>query len=214
MSRRRSWTSPRPPRGAGEWAAAVVVAAVVLGALRQVARAALSALPAAGLLAAGALAAGGVVALARRGRVRALVRLDARRLSGVRLSLAAIDVLDPTAFERAVRDLMVRDGIDARHVGRRGDQGADVLGRDGAGRVFVAQCKHTTVGGRVSVRVIYEVKGTAGPVHRADTAIVVTNGGFTRDARVQAAALGIHLVDRERLRAWAEDGVSLRAVLR
>lgn len=49
-------------------------------------------------------------------------RARAARLAVLRYSLAELDAMDPTAFEYAVRDLMIRDGIDARHVGQRGDQ--------------------------------------------------------------------------------------------
>ncbi|GAA3035623.1 hypothetical protein GCM10020000_11370 [Streptomyces olivoverticillatus] len=130
-----------------------------------------------------------------------------------RLSLQHIDALSPAQFELAIRDLMIRDGIDARHVGRRGDQAADVLGKDRAGRMFVVQCKHTTIGGRVGSHVMYEVKGTAEPVHGADVAVVVTNGGFTRDARAWGERHGIHCVDRERLSEWIEDERSLARLL-
>ncbi|MGK5731673.1 restriction endonuclease [Streptomyces sp. URMC 124] len=131
----------------------------------------------------------------------------------LRLSLQHVDALSPGEFELAVRDLMARDGIAARHIGSRGDQAADVIGRDRSGRVFVAQCKHTATGGRVGSRVMYEVKGTAGPVHGADVAVVVTNGGFTRDARAWGERHGIHCVDRDRLREWAEGRRSLVALL-
>lgn len=40
------------------------------------------------------------------------------RLARLRLSLEQIDALSPVAFELAVRDLMVRDGIASRHVGQ------------------------------------------------------------------------------------------------
>ncbi|GGX65548.1 restriction endonuclease [Streptomyces hiroshimensis] len=148
----------------------------------------------------------------RRAQRRA--RRRAGRVTGLlRLSLQHVDALSPGQFELAVRDLMERDGIAARHVGSRGDQAADVIGRDRNGRVFVAQCKHTAIGGRVGSRVMYEVKGTAGPVHGADVAVVVTNGGFTRDARAWGERHGIHCVDRDRLREWAEGRRTLTALL-
>ncbi|QNA78573.1 restriction endonuclease [Streptomyces sp. So13.3] len=131
------------------------------------------------------------------------------RLKGLRLTLADLDALDPTQFELAVRDLMIRDGITARHVGQRGDQAADAVGEDTAGRRYVAQCKHTTVASRVVSRTMYEVKGTAGPVHGADIAFVVTNGGFTRDAKTWGETNHVHWLDRDKLRQWAEHGTSL-----
>ncbi|TDD46456.1 restriction endonuclease [Nonomuraea terrae] len=156
------------------------------------------------------------VVLAGRMRWRAAARRRrAERLAHLRLDLAAeIDRLDPTAFEYAVRDLMIRDGVDARRVGGAGDRAADVIGRDGDRRVIVVQCKHTITGRKVDARVIYQVNGTAEHAHGADVAAVVTNGSFTKGAVEFAAEVGIHLVDREALRTWAEEGARLQELLR
>ncbi|WP_433501742.1 restriction endonuclease (plasmid) [Sphaerimonospora sp. CA-214678] len=121
--------------------------------------------------------------------------------------------MNPLAFEFAVRDLMVRDGIDARQVGGRGDKAADVIGHDERGYRIVVQCKHTTTGGKVGAPVIYQVNGTAGPAHGADVAVVVTNGSFTQGAQDSAAQFRIHLVDRHALQRWATDGVPLQRLL-
>ncbi|MER7209457.1 restriction endonuclease [Streptosporangium sp. NPDC000239] len=143
----------------------------------------------------------------------AALRRRSDRLHGVRLALPTLDMMSPTAFEWAVRDLMARDGIAARHVGQRGDKVADVIGRDRGGYVIVAQCKHTTTAAKVGARVIYEVNGTAHPVHGADVAVVVTNGSFTRGARRTADDFRIHLIGREELRRWASGAVSLQGLL-
>ncbi|WP_246203759.1 restriction endonuclease [Streptomyces tailanensis] len=156
----------------------------------------------------------GVTLVARWQRRAATERARAVRLASLRLTLEELDALDPTGFELAVRDLMVRDGIAARHVGQQGDQAADAIGKDTIGRTFVAQCKHTTSGGRVTSRVMYEVNGTAGPAHGADIAVVVTNGTFTRDARAWGDRHRVYWIDRDRLRQWAEDGASLQRTLR
>ncbi|MFC4611270.1 hypothetical protein ACFO9E_26250 [Streptomyces maoxianensis] len=44
--------------------------------------------------------------------------------------------------------------------------------------------EHTEADGKMDSHVMYQVKGTAGPVHHADTAVAVTNATFTRDAKV------------------------------
>jgi restriction system protein len=142
------------------------------------------------------------------------LRRRTARLQNLRLSLEDIDVMSPVCFEWAVRDLMLRDGIRARHVGQRGDRAADVIGDDRGGHRIVVQCKHTGVGRKVGSRVVYEVNGTAGPAHGADIAVIVTNDGFTRDARKVAGEFGIHLVDRAGLERWATEGACLREVLR
>ncbi|GAA3008402.1 restriction endonuclease [Streptosporangium longisporum] len=133
-------------------------------------------------------------------------RRRAERLRALRLTLADLDAMSPTGFELAVRDLMIRDGLRAEHVGRRGDRAADVIGRDRLGNVVVVQCKHTTTGARVGPRVMYEVNGTAAPVHGADYAVVVTNGSFTPDARQMAEHFRLRLLGREELDRWAADG--------
>ncbi|MFK8909909.1 restriction endonuclease [Streptomyces sp. YS-3] len=61
------------------------------------------------------------------------------------------------------------------------------------------QAKHTRTGAKVGAPVLYPVNGTAGPVHGAQHAVVVTNWGFTRDARAWGARHHIHLVNREQL---------------
>ncbi|MEV4530101.1 restriction endonuclease [Streptosporangium sp. NPDC049304] len=122
--------------------------------------------------------------------------------------------MNPTDFERATRDLMIRDGIAARHVGQRGDKAADVIGRERGGYVIVVQCKHTTTTAKVGSRVIYEVNGTAAAAHGGDVAVVVTNGSFTRDARQTAADFRIHLLGREELGRWAGGEASLQRLLR
>ncbi|MBG0818386.1 restriction endonuclease [Planomonospora sp. ID82291] len=144
-------------------------------------------------------------------------RRRAARLAGLRLTLPEIDLMGHTAFEYAVRDLMIRDGIDARRIGGKNDMAADVIGKDRTARtanVIVVQCKHTTVGGKVGARVIHEVNGTARPAHGADLAVVVTNGSFTRGARQRAAMWGIGLIGRDELSRWAGGETSVHRLLR
>jgi restriction system protein len=201
---------PRTPQDKAAAAATVLFAAAAVWQVRRVLAAALLwAWWFCPLLLAGSFA---VRAVRWRRRVLA-ERARAARLARLRLPLAVLDGLDPTAFEYAVRDLMIRDGIAARHVGRQGDQAADAIGKDPCGRTWVAQCKHTTVAGKVGVHVMYQVKGTAEPVHGADVAVVVTNGSFTRDAMAWGDEHKVHWIDRPRLRAWAEEGTSLHEIL-
>ncbi|MDJ0347431.1 restriction endonuclease [Streptomyces sp. H10-C2] len=217
MTRRRParWRAllPRPPRHRNERIAAGIAALFGFLIVLQLARAALGALLRAWYVLPALAAAAAAVTVLLWARRRAADRARALRLKDLRLTLTELDALDPLAFELAVRDLMIRDGITARHVGQRGDQAADAVGKDPAGRMFVAQCKHITVAGRVASHTMYEVKGTAGPVHGADIAFVVTNGGFTRDAKTWGETNHIHWLDRDKLRLWAEHGTSLHELL-
>lgn len=203
----------RRPRGAGESFSAALVGLAVLVLLARTAAAVVDAviavwpvLPACALVA-------GTVAVRRIRRASSQRARDRARLAALRLTLTQLDALDDRRFECALRDLLIRDGWTARRVGGGGDQAADVIAYQGPFGRIVVQAKHTRVGGKVGSSVMYAVKGTAGPVHGADHAVVVTNGGFTRDARQWGDRHGVHWVDRERLRRWAETGAALHDLL-
>ncbi|MFJ2175978.1 restriction endonuclease [Streptomyces sp. NPDC087851] len=204
----------RAPRGRRERVAAAVVALAVATMLVQAATVLWHAIVRGWPLAA-AVAVAVLLAVVwwqvRRVRLR---RAQAALVAVLRLPLDRIDSLGDAEFEFALRDLLIRDGWSAQQVGQAGDQAADVIGRHAHRGRIVLQAKHTTVGGKVDSKVMYQVKGTAGPVHKADVAVVVTNGDFTRDAKAWGDRHQVHWVDRERLRQWAEDGVPLHTLLR
>ncbi|MEV0538057.1 restriction endonuclease [Kitasatospora sp. NPDC050463] len=212
MARRRRRL--RRPRGTTEILAASAVALAVLVWLTRAAEAAARAAarnwPVLAVLA-GTVALGAAAWWVRR---RATDRARAGRLATMRLSLTGIDALSDQNFEFALRDLLIRDGWSARQVGRQGDQAADVIGQHPALGRIVLQAKHTRVGAKVGSQVMYQVKGTAGPAHGADIAVVVTNGSFTRDAKAWGDKHHVHWVDRDRLRQWAEHGFPLHDLLR
>ncbi|MEV8100289.1 restriction endonuclease [Kitasatospora sp. NPDC085879] len=212
MARRRPrWCRPRGPV---ELLAAGVIALAaatwLLTALESAGRAAARHWPTLALAAALAAAATAGWWLRRQ----AAAKTRTARLATLRLALPGIDALGDREFEFALRDLLVRDGWTARQVGRQGDQAADVIGHHPLLGRIVIQAKHTTTARKVTSHVMYQVKGTAGPVHHADAAVVVTNGTFTRDARDWGDKHHIHWVDRDRLRTWAEHGVALHDLLR
>lgn len=200
------------PKGPAEWAAACASALLALALSGEAVGSAARASPLLAFVGGLAVLGAGCAVAARRVRGRISMRSQIRGATGLTLTLSVIDQLAPRDFELAIRDLMLRDGISARHVGRAGDKAADVIGTGGEGGVYLAQCKHTTVGGKVGVRVIYEVNGTARPVHGADIALVVTNGAFSTGAREQARDFGIQLIDRTALSQWAA-GVHLRTLM-
>ncbi|MET9779087.1 restriction endonuclease [Streptomyces sp. NPDC006367] len=204
----------RAPRGRRERVAAAIVALAVVTMLAQAVtvlwRAVVRGWP---FVVAVAMAVLLAVAWWQVRRVR-LRQTQAAMVAVLRLSLDRIDSLGDAEFEFVLRDLLIRDGWSARRVGQAGDQAADVIGHHAQRGRIVLQAKHTTVGGKVDSKVMYQVKGTAGPVHKADVAVVVTNGGFTRDAKAWGERHQVHWVDRERLRQWAEDGVPLHTLLR
>ncbi|MFE1546504.1 restriction endonuclease [Streptomyces sp. NPDC058718] len=204
----------RRPRGAVEYGAAALVAAaaasLVVRMLEWVGEALVRWWPIVAVLPVLGCAAGvwRAVAATREHAART------RRLSVLRFTLAELDAMDDRQFEFTLRDLLIRDGWSARQVGQQGDQAADVIADHPAYGRLVVQAKHTKVAAKVGSQVMYQVKGTAGPAHRANAAAVVTNGGFTRDAREWGERHAVGWTDRERLRSWAELGVPLHQILR
>ncbi|WP_435838423.1 restriction endonuclease [Streptomyces albidoflavus] len=160
-----------------------------------------------------ALLAAGAWLLWRRETAVARNQQSQRLRARLRFSTADLDAMGDRAFELALRDLLVRDGWRADHVGRNGDQAADVIAEHPRFGRLVVQAKHTRVGAKVGSQVMYQVKGTAGPVHGADAAVVVTNGGFTRDAVAWGRRHDIGWMDRARLDAWADGGEPLHQLL-
>ncbi|MBD0696122.1 restriction endonuclease [Streptomyces sp. CBMA123] len=195
----------RRPRGAREQLAAGVVGLAVAVLVVGVAQALLRSWV--------FLAVVSALALASAARAPVLGRARTRRLAALRIPLATVDVMDDRSFEYALRDLLVRDGWSAERVGGQFDQAADVIGHHpDLGRIVV-QAKHTRVAAKVGVKVMYEVKGAAGPAHGADVAVVVTNGGLTRGAMAWGDRHAVHWLDRARLEVWAAAGVPLEEVL-
>ncbi|MFI6661488.1 restriction endonuclease [Streptomyces sp. NPDC050523] len=134
-------------------------------------------------------------------------RRQALQDHGLRYELPLLDALHHSEFEHAIGALLRRDGYrNAVRVGGSGDLGADVTATDPFGRRWVIQCKHRRrgdAGSPVGTRDLQILNGTARPVHRADIAVLVTNGRTTSPARVFAREQGLHLVDRRLLAAWA-----------
>ncbi|MEU9305731.1 restriction endonuclease [Streptomyces sp. NPDC048269] len=203
----------RRPRGAPEILSAAVVALAALVLMAQMAAAVFEVLEDAWPLLLVLVLLAGAVGAWRVARTMDRRRREAGRLLMLRITLAEFDGMDDRQFEHALRDLLVRDGWGARRVGGSGDQAADVISDHTHRGRIVVQAKHTRVGGKVGSSVMYAVKGTAGPTHRADHAVVVTNGTFTRDAMAWGDRHSVHWVDRDRLRRWAENGTALHELL-
>ncbi|WP_346660126.1 restriction endonuclease [Streptomyces sp. WMMB303] len=101
---------------------------------------------------------------------------------------------------------MRRDGCEAERLGGAGDDACDVRAVDPAGRVWAIQCKHRRDGERgaaVGTGVLQQVNGTARQVHKADIAVVLTNGRFSSKAIPWGKQHDIQLVDRRLLGEWA-----------
>lgn len=107
-------------------------------------------------------------------------------------------------FEEALAFLCGRDGCTgARVVGGTGDLGADVIAATPSGHRLVIQAKRYQEGNLVTGPDLQKFGGTCYAVHRADLAVVITTSSFTKQARDYAAQVGIALLDRQALAAWA-----------
>ncbi|WP_127452626.1 restriction endonuclease [Streptomyces sp. B29(2018)] len=143
-------------------------------------------------------------------------RWEERRSRGLRMTLPQLDAVGHQEFESVIRDLMRRDGFTAERVGRGGDDACDVRAVDSDGQIWAVQCKHRRdgwAGKATGVEVLQQVNGTAGPVHGARFAVIVTNGRFSKPAAPWAARHGIRLVDRHVLQQWADQRRPLWEVL-
>ena len=144
-------------------------------------------------------------ARAARERVLRLLEEDAQRemVRQRRLrDLSAYQAMNAKEFEEALAALCVRDGCtQVRVVGGSGDLGADVIAQTRHGRIVV-QAKRYGPKTKVGSRDVQIVNGTYRE-HGAHKAVIVTTSRFTKAAQEFAARVGIVLVDRDGLAAWA-----------
>jgi len=83
--------------------------------------------------------------------------------------------------------------MDVRVTKGSGDFGADILCRDGSGRLVAVQCK--MYNGTVGVKAVQEAVAGMKYYH-GERAMVVTTGIFTAQARQAAMRMGVELRER------------------
>jgi restriction system protein len=125
-----------------------------------------------------------------------------RRLVDGQTSLESIRNTPWKQFEFLVAEAYRRQGYQVEFsLGRGADGGVDLtLRRDG--RTSLVQCKQWKVFS-VGAPVIREMFGLL-TAEKADEAIIVTSGNFTRDAQDFAAGKPIHLIDGPQLLALVQ----------
>jgi restriction system protein len=135
--------------------------------------------------------------------------LDRRRLDE-QTGLDSIRELSWQEFERLVCEAYRRKGYLAETVGSASSDGGVDIRLTGHGETVLVQAKHWRVY-RVGVRVVRELLGVVSSAH-ADRGIVVTSGGFTKDAqRFAMDSHKIELMDGQQLAALVS-GVQSGAV--
>ncbi|MFK4123216.1 restriction endonuclease [Streptomyces longwoodensis] len=131
-------------------------------------------------------------------------------------SMQRIQEFDSKNFEILIAWLTHRDGMKViRQHGGSGDRGADVISQTPDGRRVVVQCKQTSRGVKqmVTSTNVQTFNGTARLEHKADIALMVTNGTYSEPARDFANDHTIHLIGGTELERWATWGDSLYEVL-
>lgn len=112
-----------------------------------------------------------------------------------RAGIADIDRMEGITFERYLVGLFRRLGYAVELTPARGDYGADlILSKDGLRTAVQAKRYAKNVG----VKAVQEVV-TAQKMYKCTQAMVVTNSGYTQQARQLARANGVILWDRQYL---------------
>ncbi|GAA1966341.1 restriction endonuclease [Catenulispora subtropica] len=125
-------------------------------------------------------------------------------------SLAAMDAMSGSDFERFIAGLCHRDGFTViQRNGGAGDLGADVVAQAPDGRRVVIQCKRYKPGNPVPGPDLQRFLGTVRAIHNADVPVFVTTAWrFTKQSRELAASQQVVLIDRDLLSRW-NNGISL-----
>ncbi len=133
-------------------------------------------------------------------------RAAAARQAALERSISHTDDMTGPQFEQWVARLLTRSGFTEVQVrGGAGDLGADIIAVSPVGHRVVIQCKRHRR--NISSPEIQKFAGTCRSIHKAEIPVIVTTAGFSQPARDLAAQLGIVLIDRDQLAAWAADDI-------
>ncbi|GIH93364.1 restriction endonuclease [Planobispora siamensis] len=145
------------------------------------------------------VAAGLAVALAAAVLVVRRMGAAYRRDALLRVGL---DRLDPRRFEELAAELLRRDGFGrVRVVGGAGDGGVDVCGVAPGGRPYAVQCKHyTRPVGPGAVRDF--VGALQSRPYRGHQGVLVTSSHLSAQAAGTAREHDVVVIDRDRLADW------------
>jgi restriction system protein len=141
-------------------------------------------------------------AQAHRRRLAVLEGALEQSLDTSTIQLVDVDCMTGVEFEEFVAALFSGPGRIVEKTKASGDQGGDVIVRQGAHREVVQAKRYL---GTVSNAAVQEVVA-AKAVYGCHSAWVVTNAWFTSGAEQLAEANEVELVSRERLRLLLESG--------
>ena len=98
-------------------------------------------------------------------------------------------------YEKYCRDVLIACGWDAHIPTNGSDFGADVIAKKESTKVVI-QCKKYGGGRKVGVDAVHGAKA----YYKADSAIVVTNSAYTKQAIHKANRIGIRLLNHDHLK--------------
>ncbi|QAY66872.1 restriction endonuclease [Paenibacillus protaetiae] len=107
-------------------------------------------------------------------------------------NIQEIDKMSGTMFERYLEQFFKRRGWQVKRTGGKGDYGADLIITSGARKVVIQAKRWKKNVGYEAIQQAY----TSKDVYGCQEAWVITNSGFTEQARDGARRLGVKLWDR------------------
>ncbi|WP_227522132.1 restriction endonuclease [Bacillus solitudinis] len=121
-----------------------------------------------------------------------------------------VDKMDGIEFENYLGKLYRKLGYFSEVTKSSGDFGADVILKKGKDKIVV-QAKCNGEGNNVGVDAINEVVGAAG-FYNANKKIVVTNRFYTENAKIQARANNVKLVNRDSLIMMIREAIDKKGI--
>ncbi|MCR8643430.1 restriction endonuclease [Paenibacillus sp. N1-5-1-14] len=112
-----------------------------------------------------------------------------------RANIQEIDSMSGTMFERYLERYFKKQGWQVKRTGGQGDYGADLILTSTNKKVVIQAKRWQKNVGYEAIQQAY----TSKDVYKCDEAWVITNSGFTEQAREGAKKLGVSLWDREYL---------------
>lgn len=135
-------------------------------------------------------------------RERDRVFREEDRILASHRSVAELDGMSGTDFEKLVAALLRRDGCtEVRCTGGPGDHGVDVVGRLPDGRSIAVQCKRYAPHRSISNTEMITLLGSQ-THYGADVAVFVTTARITAPAEKVAVQNGILAIHRDHLGHW------------
>lgn len=128
-------------------------------------------------------------------KVKAAIKKANKRKYYLTSSIGRIDRMTGAQFEEYLCEHFKKRGYSVKLTPQTNDYGADLVIEKGSVKTVVQAKRYNT---KVSNKAIQEIVGAMG-YYKANSAMVITNSFFTKNAYALAAANGVELWDRNKL---------------